>query len=58
MSLHTPRSDQRGEQCKKGDGAPMDKAEIVDSLDGEGALGHVKPRNIFRENVIFHQHRH
>jgi hypothetical protein len=36
----------------------MDKAEIVYSLDGEGALGHVKPRYVFRENIIFHQHSH
>jgi hypothetical protein len=36
----------------------MDKAEIVYGLDGERALGHVKPRYIFRENIVFHQHRH
>ena len=58
LNTHTRRSDQHGEQCKSGDGAPMDKAEIVYSLDGKGALGHVKPCYIFRENIIFHQHRH
>ncbi len=62
MSLHprthAHRSDQRGVQCKSGDRVPMDKAEIMYGLDGERALGQVKPRYIFRENIIFHQHRH
>jgi hypothetical protein len=39
-------------------GAPMDKAEVVYGLYGERALGHVKSRDIFRENIVFHQHRH
>lgn len=40
------------------DDTPMDEAEVVYGLDRECALGHVKSRNVFRKNIIFHQHRH
>lgn len=36
----------------------MDKAELVNSLDGEDNLGNVESCNIFREDFILDKHSH
>ena len=33
----------------------MDEPELVDGLDGEDALGHVKLCHVFREGIVFDQ---
>ncbi len=36
----------------------MDISQVMYGFNGKYTLCHVKPRYIFRKNVIFHQHSH
>lgn len=36
----------------------MNESHLVDIFDGKNTLGNVKPGDIFRESVVFDQHRH
>ena len=42
-------------ECKD---TPVDKAHLVNSLNGEYALCHIETCNVLRESIVFNQHCH
>jgi hypothetical protein len=36
----------------------MNVSELVHSFNSENAFGQVETRNVLREDIVFHEHRH